>query len=171
MGIRSGARPVVLVAAALLLAGCGSVSGAAVGGSPSPALTLQLRLVDSSTDGPCSEPPLTSTAAGGACGESGTTTYQLGASLGDVAPTAVTAVTHATTQVFRIEFDDAGKRTLADVTSGAVGKQLALLVEGRVLSAAHVADPITGGQFELAASTPDEATKVAAALHATAAPS
>lgn len=72
-------------------------------------------------------------------------------------------------QVFTIQFDQPGSVRLADVTRGAVGKQLALLVEGRVLAAARVVDPITGGQFELATTTPAEAPQVAAALHASAA--
>jgi preprotein translocase subunit SecD len=115
------------------------------------------------------EPPLTSGAPGSACGESGTTTYQVGASLGEVTPTAVTyASGQAARQVFRIEFDDAGRVTLAAVTRGAVGKELAILVQGRVLSAAHVVDPSIGGQFELATTTPAETEKVAAALHASA---
>jgi hypothetical protein len=42
---------------------------------------LQLRLVDSSTDGPC--------------GESGTTTYHAGASLGEVTPAEATEVAAA----------------------------------------------------------------------------
>jgi preprotein translocase subunit SecD len=93
----------------------------------------------------------------------------VGASLGDVTPTAVTYPGgEASRQVFTIQFDQPGSVTLADVTRGAVGKQLALLVEGRVLSAAHVVNPITGGQFKLATTTPAEASKLAAALHASA---
>jgi preprotein translocase subunit SecD len=116
---------------------------------------LQLRLVDSSTDGPR--------------GESGTTTYHVGASLGEVTPTAVTYPGgQAERQVFTILFDEAGSVKLGDITRAAVGKQLAILVAGQVLSAAHVADPITGGRFELATTTPAEATEVAAALHASA---
>lgn len=46
---------------------------------------------------------------------------------------------------------------LGDVTSNAVGKQLAVLVDGQVFNAPHVAT-----------TTPAEATQVAAALHATA---
>jgi preprotein translocase subunit SecD len=170
MRTRSAARVVGLGTAAALLAGCGSASGiSAVSGSPTPTLTLELRLVDSSTDGPCSEPPLTSGAPGSACGESGTTTYQVGASLGEVTPTAVTYTGGLSArQVFRMEFDDAGRVTLADVTRSAVGKELAILVEGKVLSAAHVIDPITGGQFELTTTTPAETEKAAAALHASA---
>jgi preprotein translocase subunit SecD len=93
----------------------------------------------------------------------------VGASLAEVTPTAVTYTGgQAARQVFRIEFDDAGRVTLADVTRGAVGKELAILVDGQVLSSAHVIDPITGGQFELTTTTPAETEKVAAALHASA---
>ena len=183
MPVRSAAWPVVLVAATLLLGGCGSVggtsaassaasiSGATSGSAATSSLpasaqaTLQLRLVESSTDGPCSEPPLASSAPGSACGVSGTTTYQVGASLGEVTPTAVTAWTgagDAAGRVFDMEFDDSGKAKLADVTRGAEGNDLAILVAGQVLSAAHVMAPITGGRFRLATTTPDEAATVAA---------
>ena len=89
--------------------------------------------------------------------------------LGEVTPTAVTYPGgQAERQVFTILFDEAGSVKLGDITRAAVGKQLAILVAGQVLSAAHVADPITGGRFELATTTPAEATEVAAALHASA---
>ncbi|MGV8977357.1 MAG: SecDF P1 head subdomain-containing protein [Cellulomonas sp.] len=167
-------RPVALVATVLVLAGCASTGGVSAAGSSSPtstAPTLQLRLVDSSTDGPCSEPPLPSDAHGSACDESGTTTYQVGASLGAVTPTSVTYPGgEAERQMFTIQFDQAGSTTLADVSRAAIGQQLALLVEGRVLTAAKVLVPITGGQFELATTTPAQASTAAAALHASATP-
>ena len=166
MPARSSAHLVVLVAAATGLAGCGSASGnSAASGSPAP--TLQLRLVTSSTDGPCSEPPLTSDAPGSACGQSGTTTYQVGESLGEVTPTAVTYPGgQAARQVFTFEFDQAGSVKLGDVTREAVGEQVAVLVDGRVFSAPRVMNPITNGQLELVTTTPAEAKQVAAALHA-----
>jgi len=168
MPARSSAHLVVFVAAATLLAGCGSASGnSAASGSPTPTATLQLRLVTSSTDGPCSEPPLTSDAPGSACGQSGTTTSQVGESLGEVTPTAVTYPGgQAARQVFTFEFDQAGSVKLGDVTREAVGEQVAVLVDGRVFSAPRVMNPITNGQLELVTTTPAEAKQVAAALHA-----
>ena len=110
-----------------------------------------------------------SDAPGSACGESGTTTYQLGAALGEVTPTAVTYPGgQAAKQVFILEFDQAGSARLSDVTTETVGKRLAFLVDGRVFNAPNVGASITGGSLQLTTTTPAEATQVAAALHATA---
>ncbi|OIQ84592.1 protein translocase subunit SecD [mine drainage metagenome] len=157
---------VVCVAGATVLAGCGASDTTSAASGPS---TLQFRLVTSSTAGPCHAPPLTSDAPGSACGESGTTTYQVGASLGQVTPTAVTYPGGtAATQVFSLELDQAGSVKLGDITSKAVGKQLAVLIDGRVFNAPTVGSPITGSSLRLATSTPAETAQVAAALHATA---
>ena len=100
---------------------------------------------------------------------SGTTTYQVGASLGEMTPTAVTYPGgQAARQVFGVELDREGSVKLADVTREAVGRQLAVLVEGRVLSAPTVMDLITNGQLEFVTTTPAEARRAAAALHASA---
>lgn len=67
-----------------------------------------------------------------------------------------------------MELDKAGSVKLGDITSKAVGKQLAVLVDGGVFNAPTVGSPITGGSLQLATSTPAETAQAAAALHATA---
>lgn len=160
---RRVARFLILVGAASLVAGCGDGGG---GASPTPA--LQLRLVRSSIEGPCSEPPLTSDLPGTACGMTGATSYELGESLGEVTPTAATLIDgQGSGQGVAVELDEADAATLGDVTRGAVDERLALLLEGRVISAVRVVDPITGGQLVLAMATPAEAERVVATLGAT----
>lgn len=95
----------------------------------------------------------------------------MGPSLGQVTPTAVTYPGGtAATRVFNLELDQAGSATLSDITSKTVGKQLAFVVDGRVLNAPNVGSPIAGGSLLLETSTPTETAQVAAALHATATP-
>ena len=65
-----------------------------------------------------------------------------------------------------LEFDEADIATLNDVTGDAVTEELALLLDGRVISAARVVDPITGGQLLLAMETPADAEQVVATLRA-----
>jgi preprotein translocase subunit SecD len=93
----------------------------------------------------------------------------VGASLGEITPTAVTYPGgQAERQAFSVKLDRAGSVKLGDVTRKAVGRQLAVLVEGRVFSAPRVMDSITNGQLELVTTTPAEARQVAVALHASA---
>ncbi|HUX71571.1 MAG TPA: hypothetical protein VMV41_13730 [Cellulomonadaceae bacterium] len=167
MPSRSAAHLAVVLAAASVLAGCSSAGGTGgAGGSPAP---LQFRLVTSSTDGPCSAPPLTSNDPGSACGESGTTTYQVGASLGEITPTAATYPGgQAVRQTISLTFDQAGSAKLGEITGSAIGKQLAVLVAGRVLNAPHVEEAITSGSVQLGTTTPAETAQLAAALHASA---
>lgn len=159
---RPVARFLIPVVAASLVAGCGNGAGVA---SPSPA--LQLRIVTSSIEGPCSEPPLTSDAAGTACGMTGATSYEVGELLGEVTPTTATLIDgQGSGQGVAVELDEADAATLGDVTRGAVDERLALLLEGRVISAVRVVDPITGGQLVLATATSAEAEQVVATLGA-----
>lgn len=160
---RPASRFLVLVAAASLVAGCGDNAD-----SSSPTPSLQLRLVTSSTDGPCSEPPLTSDAPGTACDLTGETTYEVGESLGEVTPTAATLIDgQGSGQGVAVELDEADAATLGDVTREAIDEQLALLLEGRVISAARVVDPITEGKLVLGMQTAAEAEQVVATLGAT----
>lgn len=168
MPSRSVVRVAVVVAVTAVLSGCASTSGAVRTGpaSSSSAPPLELRLVISSSVGPCSVVPLTSSGPGSACDETGATTYQLGAPLGEVTPTAVTSSgARSAAQTFTLQLDRAGSATLAAVTGRAVGSRLAILASGRVLGAPQVADPVTGGTVQLAAGTPAEAATVGAALH------
>ncbi|HEY0119658.1 MAG TPA: hypothetical protein VGC04_12855 [Cellulomonas sp.] len=161
MHTRSVPRLAVLVVATLLAAGCGAASGH--GGSPRP---LELRLVTSSSVGACSAPPLTTDGPGSACDRDGTTTYVLGESLGTVTPTSITSQGSGVD----VEMDKAGAGTIRAVTTSAVDKQMAVLLDGRVLSAPVVKEPITTSSVTLALATPDEAAAVAAELEGTATP-
>lgn len=162
MHTRSVPRLAVFVAAALLAAGCGVTSGD--GGSQMH--PLQLRLVTSSSVGTCSAPPLTTDGPGRACDRDGTTTYVLGESLGAVTPTSVTSQDGGV----EVEMDKAGAGTMREVTTSAVDKQLAILLDGRVLTAPVVKEPVTTGRVALALATPAEADAVAAELQGAATP-
>jgi preprotein translocase subunit SecD len=164
MHTRSFARLTVLIAVASIVAGCSAANGD--GGSPPP--QLQLRIVTSSAQGPCSAPPLTSKGPGKACDRAGTTTYELAESLGVVTPTSVTRDGPGAGQTVVAEFDKADASNLGDVTGKAVEKQLAVLLDGKVLSAPLVKEPITAGKVTFAFGTAAEVEKVAAELGASA---
>ena len=158
----SGSRVVVLSAAVLLASGCSGASGH--GGSAMH--QLQLRLVTSSSAGACSARPLTTDGPGSACDREGTTTYVLGKSLGTVTPTSVSTQGHGVD----VEMDKTGVDTMREVTTSAVDKQVAILLDGKVLAAPVVHEPLTTGSLELALATPSEADTVAAELRGTATP-
>ena len=161
MRARTFARLTVLVAVASIVAGCSAANRD--GGSPAP--PLQMRLVTSSAEGPCSAPPLTSDGPGSACDRAGTTTYELGESLGVVTPTSVTRDGQER-QTVRAEFDKADASKLGDVTGKALEKQLAILLDGKVISAPVVKAPLTTGNVAFAFGTAAEAEKVATELGA-----
>ena len=83
-------------------------------------------------------------------------------------PTVTYPGGQAPRRVFSVEFDRADSVKLGDVTREAVGRQLAMIVDGRAFSAVTVMDPVTNGQMELVTTTPAEARQAAAALHASA---
>lgn len=128
--------------------------------------SLQLRLVESSTAGTCTFPPLTTDGPGSACDREGATTYVLGKSLGTVTPTSVSTQGHGV----YLEYDQAGVDTMREVTTSAVDKQMAILLDGKVLGAPVVKEPLTNRSGELALATPAEADAVAAELRGTATP-
>jgi len=126
--------------------------------------------VTSSTDGPCAESALVTDGPGSACDETGTTTYQVGASLGTITPTAVTRPRVTGGLALDLEFDRAGSAKLSDLTGKAIGKQMAVLLDGRVVGAPRVMDAITTGTVQLSLPTSAEASQVAALLHASSTP-
>jgi len=160
------ARLTILVAVASIVAGCSAANGDR--GSPKP--PLQLRLVTSSAEGPCSAPPLTSDGPGRACDRAGTTTYELGQSLGVVTPTSVTLDSQGAGQSVAAEFDKADASKLGEVTGKALDKQLAILLDGKVLSAPVVKAALTTGNVSFTFGTASEAKQVAADLGAPATP-
>lgn len=163
------ARLAVLVCLAAVVAGCSAASGADhAGGSGAP--PLQLRLVTSSEDGPCDAPHLTTEDTGTACDVAGTSTYELAGSLGVVTPTSVARGDQPGAQTVVVDFDEADARTLGEVTRDAVGQELALVLDGSVLSAATVGEPVDSGAFTFGFATAAEADKFAALLGAPVSP-
>jgi len=165
MRAQTFARLTALLAVASIVAGCSGANGD--GGSPAP--PLQLRIVTSSAEGPCSAPPLTSDGPGSACDRAGTTTFELGASLGVVTPTSVTRDGQER-QTLVAEFDKAGASKLGDVTGKALEKQLAILLDGKVLTAPLVKERMTTGKWMFAFGTAPEAERVANELGASTTP-
>jgi hypothetical protein len=156
----------VLAAASVLLAGC---SGSADSDARAAGKPLQLRLVSSTVDGACTAPVLTSDDPASACNTAGTTTYELGKSLGTVAPTSVTlSADQGSAHSIILELNAADTSTLGKVTGDAIDKNLAIILDGRVLSAPLVKTPITSSPLTLAFGTASEAKQTAAELRASA---
>jgi len=85
-----------------------------------------------------------------------------------VTPTSVTLDGQGAGQTVDAEFDKADASKLGDVTGKAVEKQLAILLDGKVLSAPVVKEPLTGGKVAFAFGTASEAEQVVAELGASA---
>ncbi len=137
-------------------AGLGSSAGA----------SLQLRLVVSSSTGGCTALPLRDDAPGSACDLDGTTTYQLGEALGELTPSSTSIVREDRTGL-DLTFGREDTATLTEVTGNAVGQRLAMLVDGRVIGAPQVMEPITLDQVEMVFGTAAQAQFVAAMLDGT----
>ena len=164
MNTRFVSRFAVLGALAILFAGCSST---AIGDTSSSGKPLQLRLVTSSVEGTCSAPALTSGGPGTACDRAGTTTYVLGKSLGTVSPTSVVlSKDQGSVHSIILELNKADTGTLSTVSGDAIDKNLAIVLDGRVLSAPLVKAPITTSPLTLAFGTGSEAKQVAAELSA-----
>ena len=68
-------------------------------------------------------------------------------------------------------FDNAGARNFAEITSANVGKPFAIVLDGKVLSAPVIREPITGGSGQISGSfTVQEASDLSALLRAGALP-
>jgi preprotein translocase subunit SecD len=168
MNTRLVASFAVLAAVVTLLAGCSST---ATGATSTPGKPLQLRLVISSVEGTCSAPALTSDGPASACDRAGTTTYELAKSLGVVTPTSVALrKDQGSANSVTLELNTADTGTFADVSRKAIDKYLAIVLDGRVLSAPLVKDPITTSEVTLSFGTASEAKQVAAELSASATP-
>jgi preprotein translocase subunit SecD len=155
---------VVLTTVAVLLAGC---SGTADGNESVAGKPLQLRLVTSMVDGTCTAPTLESDGPASACNAAGTTTYELGKSLGTLTPTSVTLSTDkGSAHSIVLELNAADTSRLGKVSGAAIDKNLAIVLNGRVLSAPLVKAPITSSPLTLAFGTASEAKETAADLKA-----
>lgn len=129
-----------------------------------------MRLVISSVEGTCSEPALSSDGPASACDRSGTTTFELAKSLGVVTPTSVAlGKNHGSAQSVTLELNKADTSKFSDVSREAIGKDLAILLDGQVLSAPLVEESITTRELYLMFRTSSEAKQVAAELGASAA--
>jgi predicted small secreted protein len=168
MNTRFVVRFAILASVAILLAGCSST---ARGDISSPGQPLQLRLVTSAVEGACTLPTLKSQGPGSGCDSAGTITYELGESLGTITPTSVTlSKDQGPAHLVILELNVADTSTLGNVTSKAIDKNLAIVLDGQVLSAPLVKAPITTGPLTLAFGTASEAKHAAAELSAPAAP-
>lgn len=160
------ARVALLLTTVSLASGC---AFADVQANPA-SYPLGLRLVTSSTPGSCSAPPLTADVAGTACDLEGTTTYALGAPLATVTPKSVVRQTPAAGPSVVTTFGPTDTTTLRDVTTSEVNKQVAVLRDGKVVSAPLIKAPITDGSVTFSFATSAQADDVAAALGARSTP-
>ena len=157
-----------LTAIAILLTGCSSL---ATGSTSSPGKPLQLRLVTSSLEGTCSAPALTSDAPASACDRAGTTTYVLGKSLGTVTPTSVSlSKDQGPAHSVILQLDNADISTVSNVSQEAIDKHLAILLNGRVLTAPLIMNSMTTSPLTLAFGTATEAKQAATELSTSATP-
>jgi preprotein translocase subunit SecD len=162
MNSRFYVHSAALATVAVLLAGCsGSADGdKSVAGNP-----LQLRVVGSMVDGACTAPSLKSDGPASACNTTGTTKYELGKSLGTITPTSVTlSADQGSAHSIVFEFNAADTSRLSTASGTAMNKNLAILLDGRVLSAPLVNAQITSSPLTLAFSTAAEAKQTVIAL-------
>jgi hypothetical protein len=161
-------RVAVLATVAILLAGCTST---ATGNNSSPGKSLQLRVVTSSIEGPCTLPAISSDTPASACNMAGTTTYRLGKSLGTITPISVTlAKDQGSAHSVSLELNKADTSTLGTVSGEAIDKNLAIVLDGQVLSAPLVKSPITTSPLTLAFATASEAKQTTADITTSATP-
>lgn len=106
--------------------------------------------------------PLTSVGPGTACDRSGNATYEVGESLGVVTPASVAHDSQSPTVL--VGLDGAGSSTFSAVTAKALGKQLAMLLDGRVIGAPVAKEAVSGGHIQMSFATASEAEAVAVAL-------
>lgn len=110
-------------------------------------------------------PTLASDGPASACDRAGTTTYELGKSLGTITPTSVTlSRDQGPAHSVILELNAADTSTLGNVTSKAIDKHLAIVLDGRVLAAPLVKAPILTSPLTLAFGTASEAKQIAAEL-------
>ncbi|HMT44900.1 MAG TPA: hypothetical protein PKA59_10120 [Chakrabartia sp.] len=66
--------------------------------------------------------------------------------------------------IVNIIFDDAGKQQFAKLTTQSVGRPIAVVLDGRVLTAPIVNEPVTGGMVQIASGLTLETAKQTASL-------
>ena len=164
-------EPILLLAfavAATFLTGC---SATAVGDTNLPGKPLQLRLVISSVDGLCTAQSLTADGAATACDQAETITYELSDVLGVITPESVTpSDNQGSTHSVNLDLNDTDIDTLSDASQEALDQNLAIVLDGRVLSAPLVKDTLSSSPLTLMFETASEAEQVAADLMAATTP-
>lgn len=68
--------------------------------------------------------------------------------------------------LIHVNFTDDGTKRFAEATRAHVGKRLAILIDGKILSAPTVREPITNGSAQISGFGKEEAEKIAALLKA-----
>ena len=154
----------VLTGVVTLLTGCGTQSDT---DGNSTIKSLQLRVVVSEVDEACNAPPVTDDDPAKACDLAGTTTYQLAKSLGTITPTstALSGDPSSSTSI-TLQLDKTDSGTLASATRKALKKRMAIVLNGKVLSAPQVMEPLTTGEVTLAFGSSSTARQVNDELHA-----
>lgn len=71
---------------------------------------------------------------------------------------------HSGEPIVNIVFDDAGKQQFAKLTTQSVGRPIAVVLDGRVLTAPIVNEPVTGGMVQIAGGLTLETAKQTASL-------
>ncbi|TFC80102.1 hypothetical protein E3O45_02915 [Cryobacterium sp. TMS1-20-1] len=124
-----------------------------------------------SIDGPCTAPALTSDGAAIACDRAETTTYELAHVLGVITPESVTlSDNQGSTNSVALDLNDTDTDTLSEVSREALNKNLAIVLDGRVLFAPLVKEALTSSPLTLMFETASEAKQVAAVLTAATTP-
>lgn len=132
-----------LVLTALLVAGCGR-QASPVASTVLP--SLQLRHVVSEAEGACTAPPLLTDAAGTSCSFDGRWSYALGPSLADLQPVSARFGSDPLGLETNLEvrLDRAGVERFADVSGDSIGRRVAVLFDGRVVTAPVIQSRIEG---------------------------
>ncbi len=74
--------------------------------------------------------------------------------------------------VLLLEFDETGGRQLAELSAAHVGQRMAVILDGEIVTAPTIEEPIVGGQLQLGGNfTAESANELAIALRAGALPS
>lgn len=156
-GTRIATTAAALTATLAVTAACGRPgdAGQESPASPAPAApVLQLRLVTSAEpvgERPCPTAGPAPSAPAELCERTGPMLFRLGRSVAHAPVRAAGADQSGGRWVVNIQLTDEDGAALATATSGNVGKQLAMVVDARVLSAPIIADPIRNGAIQLAA--------------------
>jgi hypothetical protein len=157
-----------LLLVALLASGCGHEAARVSSETALP--TMQVRSLVSESEGACTAPPLLTDAAGTACSADGRWSYALGPSLADLQPLSARFGTDqlGTETFIDVHLDRASEERFARVSGDSIGRRVAVLFEGRVVTSPVIQSRIEG---DLQISGEDATLRsLGEALHAAPAP-